>query len=117
MLDGIERDLLGDLQAVLAASQAGQIGDRELQDALHDVQLAVDDLRARQSALPAGLGPYLAHLDALSTGPQLDVKHKLVAELPIIPFVLSYQGEFELEDGLRLAELWRRVVAKVRGRR
>jgi outer membrane protein assembly factor BamB len=109
----LNRRSLADVEAVTAALQT----EGATQAAVAELNAAIAELHRRMAELPAAVATQLAQVEALSTGTQLDVKHKLVAEIPIIPFVLTYQGEFELEDGLRLAELWRQVVAKVRGRR
>ncbi len=116
VLARLDAHALEEIQAVKEAIEAGRLANQEAQADLAELQAVVAEIHRRQAALPAAVAAQLAQVEALATGTQLDVKHKLVAEVPIIPFVLTYQGEFELEDGLRLAELWRRVVGKVRGK-
>jgi len=45
----------------------------------------------------------------------LDVKNKLKATIPIIPFVLSYETELTLESSANITALWARAVKWLRG--
>lgn len=54
--------------------------------------------------------------DVIDT-PRSTVKHKLKIAAPIIPFILSYQGEIELTSGLNLQAAWKRLLSKLRGGR
>ena len=51
----------------------------------------------------------------LASAPGLDVKHKLKITLPIVPVLLSYEGEIELSSRLDLEEAWRKAKDWVRG--
>jgi hypothetical protein len=115
VLARLDAQALADVQAIKGTVEAGRLADLETQTALAELQTLIADIQRRQVSLPAAVAAELAQIQNLTTGTELDVKHKLVLELPIVPLLLSYQGEFELADGLKLAELWRRLVAKVRG--
>lgn len=45
-----------------------------------------------------------------------EVKHKFITAIPIIPFLLSYETEFELSSGIRLSTMWQRLLEKWRNR-
>jgi hypothetical protein len=45
--------------------------------------------------------------------PTLDAKHKLKVSIPIIPFVLDYEGELELGSGFNISTAWEWVKMKL----
>jgi hypothetical protein len=51
-----------------------------------------------------------AALDAL----QLDARHRLKLALPVIPFLLSYEGEIDLGSHTTLADLREALTRRVR---
>jgi hypothetical protein len=48
--------------------------------------------------------------------PKLNSNHKLKYSIPIIPLILSYEGEVELKSGLNLKKVWQNLKARLRGR-
>ena len=84
-------------------------------------ELEWDEAKGEIRQQPAFLGPTLAseveRLSEVVEAPKLDVKHKLKITAPIIPFILSYEGEVELRSGLNLEVAWQRLVTKVRSER
>ena len=54
------------------------------------------------------------HVREVVQSPELEVKHKLKITAPIIPLILSYEGQIELGSGLDLEAAWKRLIAKVR---
>jgi hypothetical protein len=48
--------------------------------------------------------------------PELDARHKLKVTLPIVPFLVDYEGELELGSGFNIKSGWEQLVAKLRRR-
>jgi hypothetical protein len=46
--------------------------------------------------------------------PKLDVSHKLKVSIPIIPLILSYEGEIDLKSGLNLKKAWQKLKTWIR---
>ncbi|MBE9156424.1 hypothetical protein IQ265_06220 [Nodosilinea sp. LEGE 06152] len=44
--------------------------------------------------------------------PEIDVKHALKVSIPIIPFILAYEGELGLGTGVNLKEAWKGLKSK-----
>ncbi len=44
--------------------------------------------------------------------PEIDAKHALKVSIPIIPFVLAYEGELGLGTGINLKEFWTNLRSK-----
>jgi hypothetical protein len=74
--------------------------------------LAEIRLHAAQTA-DRQLAASLEHAAALAEDPGLDVKHKLKVTIPIVPFLLEYEGEFELNSRLNLRRVWGALVSLV----
>jgi len=45
---------------------------------------------------------------------KLDVGHKLKVSIPIIPLILSYEGEIDLKSGLNLKKGWHKLMTWIR---
>ena len=44
--------------------------------------------------------------------PEIDAKHALKVSIPIIPFILAYEGELGLGTGIKLKEVWKNLKSK-----
>jgi hypothetical protein len=89
----------------------------ELEETLVAVQHTLSEIQQQGIALPDSTltSEEVEHLSEVADAPKLDAKHKLKITVPIIPYLLSYEGEVELKSGLNLEAVWKRLVAKVRG--
>ena len=90
-LAGTERRIVGaivmqldahtliEVQAVKEAIEAGRLTGLEAQIDLAELQAIMAEIHRRTTELPAAVAAQLAQIAELTTGPQLDVQHKLVA--------------------------------------
>jgi len=109
-VERLDQAHLDTVQAILDALEADRVTDALMCQALDAVQRLLVALSERGIALPG----HQAVADAV-IAPTLGVKHKLKLTLPIIPTLLSYEGELELGSETGLATAWRQLVTKVRG--
>ena len=110
----MDQSQLAVTQAVLNAIEAGRVPETELQETLTAMQHTLSEIRQRGAALPdPALASEIESLSEVFDAPKLDAKHKLKITVPIIPFLLSYEGEVELKSGLNLEAAWKRLVARV----
>lgn len=93
-------------QTLLNGLEANQLSESDIQDvwAL---------LEKRILALPSAQSP----IAEIIKDPELDAKHKLKVSIPIIPFVLDYEGELELGSGFNISTAWEWVKTKLRSER
>ena len=105
------------VQAVLDAIEEGLVPIGELEETLVAVQHTLSEIQQQGVALPDSTltSEEVEHLSEVADAPKLDAKHKLKVTVPIIPVILSYEGEVELKSGLNLEAAWKGLVAKVRG--
>lgn len=90
------------IQATLEAIDDNQISEDEVYRILTDIRKLLMVLQDEALALPMEQN---AVIEMLNT-PNLDAKHALKVSVPIVPFILSYEGELGLGAGLKLKETW-----------
>ncbi|MBD2682545.1 MULTISPECIES: hypothetical protein [Nostoc] len=90
-------------QNLLDALEANQVSEQQMQQ-----MLAV--LEERVSALP----PSQAAVAEIIKAPELDAKHKLKVTLPLVPFLVDYEGELELGSGFNIKTAWEQLLTKLR---
>lgn len=116
VVERLDENQLATVQAVLDGIDSKRVPDNELQDTLAAVQEVVTEIQQKRITLtdPA-LASGVERMSEVVDAPKLDVQHKLKVTVPIIPFILSYEGELGLTSGVNLKAVWQRLVAKVRG--
>lgn len=123
-----EQRIVGPILARLDAQHAAQVA--ALLDALDAAAWTHDELAqllAPVSAALLAIKPQAAHIQDqpllasvretadLIEAPGLDVKHKLKLTIPLIPFLLDYEGEFEFNIRANLETAWqalKRLLAR-----
>jgi len=117
VVERLDQSQLGTVQAVMDAVEARRISEAELQETMTELQHALTELRQKGAAFPdPTMISKIERMSELVEAPTLDVKHKLKVAIPLIPWILSYEGEIELQDVLNLKTAWQLLVDKVRGR-
>ena len=111
-LDAQESALTGEILAVL---ESGGVAADELDRHLAAIEGLIGQARAADPPVQAAL----AQAQAVLAAPGLDVRSKLKVTVPLIPFLLDYEGELELGQQMNveaaLAALWQALVGWVRG--
>jgi hypothetical protein len=99
------------ISTVLDAIETDQITEQEMQLILQGIQQNITKLQQNGTALPASQ----AALAEVINAPGLDFKHRLKVGIPLIPFILDYEGELELGTGINLKGAWQALVLRFRG--
>lgn len=99
----LDRNQLLLTQSLLDALEANQVPEQQMQQ-----MLAV--LEERVPALP----PSQAAVAEIIKAPELDAKHKLKVTLPLVPFLVDYEGELELGSGFNIKLAWEQLLTKLR---
>jgi hypothetical protein len=97
-------------------NQSQVIVIQTLLDGLEANQLSASDiqnvwalLEKRILALPSTQSSIIE----IIKDPALDTRHKLKLSIPIIPFILDYEGELELGSGLNINTAWKWVKTRL----
>ncbi|MBW4514660.1 MAG: hypothetical protein KME11_05490 [Timaviella obliquedivisa GSE-PSE-MK23-08B] len=99
----LDRNQLLLTQNLLDALEANQVPEQQMQQ-----MLAV--LEERVPALP----PSQAAVAEIIKAPELDARHKLKFTLPLVPFLVDYEGELELASGFNIKSAWEQLLTKLR---
>jgi hypothetical protein len=115
-LDRLERAQLETVQTILHAIDAKTLSEHELRNTLTVFRDTLKEIRRREAILAdRDLTDKLGSVSEAIEAPRLDAKNKLKVTVPIIPLLLSYEGEIELGCGMNLEAAWQRLITKVRG--
>lgn len=90
-------------QTLLDALEANQLSEPEMERMLEVLEERLPELPSIQ-----------ARVVEIVKAPQLDTRHKLKVTLPIVPFLVDYEGELELGSGFNVKTAWKWFVAKLR---
>jgi hypothetical protein len=99
------------ISTVSDAIETNQVPEREMQLILQGIQQYITKLQQNGIALP----PNQAALAEVIKTPGLDLKHRLKVGIPIIPFILDYEGELELGTGIYLKAALQALMVRFRG--
>ncbi|AFZ60302.1 hypothetical protein H6G54_07995 [Anabaena cylindrica FACHB-243] len=108
----LEEAQIVEVEAVLKAIDSNQVSEEEIKLVVAQLKQAMASMRGKDFALPSGNE---AIIEALNY-PTLDTKHALKVSIPIIPFILSYEGELGLSAGVKIREAWERWKTKLRNK-
>lgn len=81
---------------------------RAVQQALHET---LTEVRQLGDVVDRELARQAAQLAEWAAAPQLEAKHRLLVSIPIVPWLLSYESEFELKSAANLEAAWRSLLA------
>ncbi|GAB4383796.1 MAG: hypothetical protein Kow00121_46270 [Elainellaceae cyanobacterium] len=104
----LDEPQLIEIEAVLEAVDVNPISETEVHQILDETRQLLLSLQQHNLALP---GNNNAVLEVLNE-PTIDAKHALKVSVPIIPFILSYEGELGLGAGIKLRESWESLKGK-----
>ena len=115
IVDRLDQEQLVNAEAVLDSIATRQFAEDELHEVLVAVRDTLNEIRQKETFLSdSHLTSEIEKLSDVVDAPKLDVSHKLKITIPIIPFILSYEGEMGLKSGLNLKSAWQRLFSKVR---
>lgn len=113
ILEELDQEELTTCQSLLEAIPTGIFSPEEMQMSLAIVKQALDEMRQRAAVLPHLTPTNASYLAMLIARPPQQMEKKLAIILPVIPFLLSYQGEISLERSFALKETWKRLMSKI----
>ena len=116
IVDRLDEEQLANTQAVLDSIATRQLADKELQGTLGAIRDTINEIRQQGAFISdSNLNSKIEKISDVVDSPKLDVSHKLKVTVPIIPLILSYEGELGLKSGINLESAWKKLLNKVRG--
>lgn len=104
----LDQSKLIEMQAFLEAVDTNQASEEEVQLMLTETRQMLRELEERNLVLQSGNEAVIEMINA----PTIDAKHALKVSIPIIPFILAYEGELGLGTGIKLKEIWQHWKSK-----
>jgi hypothetical protein len=96
--------------------ESHRVPEKELQDTLNAIQQTLSEMRlSKAGQYSPQLVSEVEKVSGIIADPKLDSNHKLKYSIPIIPLILSYEGEVELKSGLNLKKAWQSLKVRLRG--
>jgi hypothetical protein len=100
-------------QEALRIMEAGRISDTELRVTLQAVSKALAEITEQKSiSVAPQIASTVRAVAEKIDAPDLNVAHRLKLSIPIIPLLLSYEGQFDLSSGINLGRAWRALLEK-----
>jgi len=117
IVDRLDQNQLATVQSILDGMEANRVPESELQETLNTVQQSLLEIKQNEAGdYDSKMVRDIGSLADVVDDPGLDVSHKLKVSLPIIPLILSYEGEVGLKSGVNLKVAWEGLTARVRGK-
>lgn len=115
VINKLDQSQLATTKTIINAMDADRIQEGDLIEALSAVQKVLLEILKEPGRHDAKMVNEVASLYKALDDPKLDLAHKLKLSVPIIPFILTYEGQVELKGGLNLNSVWQALKAKAQG--
>jgi hypothetical protein len=116
VLTRLDENQLATVKAMEAALEANQLPQEESQAAISAVKQTLVEIARRHDSIDGTLVAQARQAEEVIDAPRFSVTDRLKVTIPLIPFLLSYEGELDLESGANLEDAWKRLVAWVHRR-
>jgi hypothetical protein len=93
------------VRASLETIDTKELDEEEVQIILTETKHLLTELKSHNLSLPVSS----KDIDEIINYPTLDTKHSLKLTIPIIPFILTYEGELGTGAGIKLKETWQKL--------
>ncbi|MBW4490597.1 MAG: hypothetical protein KME12_22695 [Trichocoleus desertorum ATA4-8-CV12] len=104
----LDKSELIEMKAFLEAVDTNQASEEEVQLILSETRQLLKELQKRNLALPTNNEA----VSEIINSPTIDAKHALKISIPVIPFILAYEGEIGLGTGINLKKAWQHCKSK-----
>ncbi|AFW95553.1 MULTISPECIES: hypothetical protein [Nostocales] len=102
-IEQLNQTQLAFTENMLNAVAANQVSESEMLEMLAFIESRIPSLPANSQA----------EIAEIIKSPELDARHKITVTLPIVPFLINYEGELELGTGFNIKSAWELVMQKL----
>ncbi len=104
------------MKSVQGVIESRTVSEKELQDTFNTIQQTLSEIKqSKTGRYNPQLLSKAEEASKIIADPKLNLNHKLKYTIPIIPLILSYEGEIEFKSGLNLRNAWQSLKAKLYG--
>lgn len=109
ILDALDQTQVKTVKAVMEYVDQRTVEDEDLKITLEDVQKTLREIQDKSDLLPLKIVEEAEKVSKILDDPTLTTSHKLKVSIPIIPLIVSYEGEVNLENAMNLKTAWDRA--------
>jgi DNA mismatch repair ATPase MutS len=109
----LDKTQLETVKTILVAIEAHRVPDEEINETLDAVRQVLSELQHGALGSNMRLTENAEHVSKVLDDPKVDLSHKLKVTLPIIPLLLSYEGEVAMKSGMNLRSALDNLKASV----
>lgn len=102
----LDRQQVSLIEKLVTVIDQKTISDSEIETTLMAVKEVLEELNSRKIQLESGIAEDVEKVAEVVNAPALDARHRLKVTVPIIPILLAYEGEIELNSGMNLENAW-----------
>jgi len=113
VFERLDKDKLEIVNDLLDAVQENKVSEDLTEETLKAARDLITELRSTQicdAEIAKGVDSWE---DAINS-PELKVENKIKVTIPIIPLLLTYEGSYNFETGMKLDDAWKKLKALVR---
>jgi hypothetical protein len=107
IVDGLKQNERVLIASIYNGIDKIDISARVLDDTINMVRQALSEIQLQKAVLAKNVGEKeIVELSQAIDDPKMDVKHKILITVPIIPLILQYRGEVALTSSVNLEKAW-----------
>jgi len=104
---------LENIECLLNSIKENQISRELIEETMTATRMIITEMKSMQIQ-DSEIGKNLVAWDAIINSPELKIENKIKITIPIIPWLLSYEGAYSFQTGAKLDEAWRKLCACIR---
>lgn len=112
IIEMLEKKDLEKANNVLTDIDHTKIDSTQIRFFLENVKIALKEVSTTQLIKDESQSKRLQVISQAIDDPKLEIKHRLKLSVPIIPFLLSYEGETSLNNSVNLQAAWDWLIQK-----
>ena len=115
-IEKLTQNQLAIVEDALNVVESRILSENALNESLNAVKKSLEDIQNQELSLASLTFSDVENLSKILNDPKIDLNHKLKLSIPIIPLILNYEAEINLECGVNLKSAWNRLISKARGK-
>jgi hypothetical protein len=115
IFERLDKDSLKIVGTILDAVNNGSISQELTIETLDATKDLIAEIRAmRLEILDPNVAKSLDAWEKAMNSPELDIENMIKVTIPIIPFLLTYEGSYKFQTGMKLDSTWNKLRAFIR---
>jgi hypothetical protein len=113
VFERLDKDKLEIVNDVLDAVQENRVSEELTEETLKATRDLINEIKSKEIH-DVEIAKELNSWDDALNSPEFKVENKIKVIIPIIPLLLTYEGSYSFESGIKLDKAWKKLKALVR---